>query len=165
MNQIKKNEAAVALAQKKINYNAISLQRTLNDTFPVDYFEGNLTFPLATSNDTKQFSHSAFQDFWLNRMNNNILLIFYSVIVFSMITLTIGRSLTFYRFCNKASIRLHNNMFYKIVYATMRFFNANPSGRILNRFSKDMNQVDEVLPMALLDTLQVSFTCRKVAHL
>ncbi|KAH1001477.1 hypothetical protein HUJ04_005494 [Dendroctonus ponderosae] len=97
-----------------------------------------------------------FQDFWINTLNNDMLLTFYSAIIFLLVTLTIGRSLAFYRFCNKASVRLHNNMFNKIVHGTMRFFNVNPSGRILNRFSKDMNQVDEVLPMTLLDTLQIS---------
>lgn len=113
------------------------------------------TSPLVNiSDNTESKPYTNFQRFWLN-LNNNILVLFYSGIVFLMITLTIGRSLAFYRFCNKASIRLHNNMFHKIVYATMRFFNINPSGRILNRFSKDMNQVDEMLPMTLLDTLQV----------
>lgn len=49
-------------------------------------------------------------------------------------------------------------MFNKIVYATMRFFNVNPSGRILNRFSNDMNQVDEALPASMMDTLQNGLT-------
>lgn len=110
---------------------------------------------LASANDTAADPLPFFQDFWINSLNNGILLTFYSALIFLLITLTIGRSLAFYRFCNKASVRLHNNMFNKIVHATMRFFNTNPSGRILNRFSKDMNQVDEVLPMTLLDTLQV----------
>lgn len=39
----------------------------------------------------------------------------------------------------------------------MRFFNTNNSGRILNRFSKDMGAIDEMLPNALMDCLQVSF--------
>lgn len=37
----------------------------------------------------------------------------------------------------------------------MRFFDTNPSGRILNRFSKDIGAVDEILPKALLQTLQI----------
>lgn len=46
-------------------------------------------------------------------------------------------------------------MFSKIVYASMYFFNTNPSGRILNRFSKDTGAVDEILPMTALDVMQV----------
>ncbi|KAI8429898.1 hypothetical protein MSG28_000378 [Choristoneura fumiferana] len=37
----------------------------------------------------------------------------------------------------------------------MRFFDTNPSGRILNRFSKDMGIVDEILPRMYLDSIQV----------
>ncbi|CAH2101657.1 unnamed protein product [Euphydryas editha] len=37
--------------------------------------------------------------------------------------------------------------------APMWFFHHNPSGRILNRFSKDMGQVDTLLPVALVDCL------------
>ncbi|KAL1513420.1 hypothetical protein ABEB36_002837 [Hypothenemus hampei] len=100
-------------------------------------------------------NHSAFEEFWLTHMSQNVILIIYTILIIVVIILTVGRSLAFYRFCNKASVRLHNNMFYKIVYATMRFFHVNTTGRILNRFSKDMNQVDEMLPMTLLDTLQI----------
>lgn len=46
-------------------------------------------------------------------------------------------------------------MFRSISRATMRFFNTNTSGRVLNRFSKDMGSVDEMLPTALIDCLQI----------
>ncbi|XP_066143996.1 ATP-binding cassette sub-family C member 4-like isoform X1 [Euwallacea fornicatus] len=137
MNQIQKANAALMI---------------INNTQPSGIDDMNLNNEFLQP--TNQYSN--FQNFWLTQLNNDTLLLFYSTIIFLLVALTIGRSLAFYRFCNKASIRLHNNMFYKIVYATMRFFNVNPSGRILNRFSKDMNQVDEYLPMTLLDTLQIS---------
>lgn len=38
----------------------------------------------------------------------------------------------------------------------MRFFDTNPSGRILNRFSKDMGAIDEVLPRGMMDAIQVT---------
>lgn len=46
-------------------------------------------------------------------------------------------------------------MFQSISKAVMRFFNTNTSGRILNRFSKDMGAIDEFLPNAMLDCIQV----------
>lgn len=46
-------------------------------------------------------------------------------------------------------------MFKGCVSTSMRFYDTNPSGRILNRFSKDMGSVDELLPKAILDATQI----------
>ncbi|KAJ8716036.1 hypothetical protein PYW08_013321 [Mythimna loreyi] len=75
--------------------------------------------------------------------------------IFGCIITTSGRSFMFLWVCMRSSIKLHNQMFSNILSATMRFFDTNPSGRILNRFSKDMGIVDEVLPRMFLDTIQV----------
>ncbi|KAJ8943853.1 hypothetical protein NQ314_009623 [Rhamnusium bicolor] len=80
----------------------------------------------------------------------------YSFIISCVIVLTIARSISFYRMCMLASRKLHNNMFSKICNATMHFFNTNSSGRILNRFSKDMGSIDESLPHVLIDTVQIA---------
>lgn len=45
-----------------------------------------------------------------------------------------------------ASKVLHERMLACILKATMGFFDTNPSGRILNRFTKDMGAMDERLP-------------------
>lgn len=55
----------------------------------------------------------------------------------------------------KASRNLHNTMFNGVTRARMYFFHTNPSGRILNRFSKDMGQVDEILPSVMIDVIQI----------
>lgn len=55
----------------------------------------------------------------------------------------------------KASRNLHNTMFQGVARARMYFFHTNPSGRILNRFSKDMGQVDELLPAVMIDVFQI----------
>ncbi|CAF1343330.1 unnamed protein product [Adineta steineri] len=52
------------------------------------------------------------------------------------------------------STHFHNRMLNGILYTSLRFFENNPSGRILNRASKDQQVVDEALPLALIDTMQ-----------
>ncbi|KAL3283218.1 hypothetical protein HHI36_006367 [Cryptolaemus montrouzieri] len=84
-----------------------------------------------------------------------ICIIFYASIVGTIVIITIIRSLAFFKLCMRASKNLHNNMFSKVVHGTMHFFNANTAGRILNRFSKDMGAIDELLPTAIIDTIQV----------
>lgn len=42
----------------------------------------------------------------------------------------------------RASMRLHHNLLRKIMFASVRFFETTPSGRIMNRFSKDMKDID-----------------------
>lgn len=53
--------------------------------------------------------------------------------VFALITLTVilvtaVKSIMFVSVCMKASMNLHNKMFYSIIRATMYFFNTNSSG-------------------------------------
>ncbi|XP_026331269.1 probable multidrug resistance-associated protein lethal(2)03659, partial [Hyposmocoma kahamanoa] len=78
----------------------------------------------------------------------------YTGMVIGLVAVSLSRSFMFFSMAMRASTRLHNTMFAAITRAPMRFFHVNPSGRILNRFSKDMGAVDEVLPMAMLDVLQ-----------
>ena len=48
------------------------------------------------------------------------------------------------------STRIHNRMFSSVLHTSMRFFESNPIGRILNRFSRDQMVVDDKLPGLLL---------------
>ncbi|CAM9523069.1 unnamed protein product, partial [Ectocarpus sp. 13 AM-2016] len=57
----------------------------------------------------------------------------------------------------KASHRLHNRMLKRVVRAPVLFFDSNPVGRILNRFTKDMHFMDDLLPMTLYDCITCSF--------
>ena len=52
----------------------------------------------------------------------------------------------FYYIMLQASRRLHNRMLHRVMYCPMYFFDTNPSGRVLNRFSTDMIFLDELLP-------------------
>jgi len=79
----------------------------------------------------------------------------FSALVVSTVIITLSRSFFFFSVAMRASRRLHDAMYSGITNATMLFFNLNPSGRILNRFSKDMGQIDEILPMTVVDVLQI----------
>ncbi|XP_072319302.1 ATP-binding cassette sub-family C member 4 [Eucyclogobius newberryi] len=55
----------------------------------------------------------------------------------------------------KSARTLHNRMFNSILRTPVRFFDINPIGRVLNKFSKDIGQVDAVLPFTFIDFLQL----------
>uniref|UniRef100_A0A182NN20 Uncharacterized protein n=1 Tax=Anopheles dirus TaxID=7168 RepID=A0A182NN20_9DIPT len=75
----------------------------------------------------------------------------YSGLIILLVILVVQRSFSFFYVCLRISINLHDQLFRGLTRATMHFFNTNPSGRILNRFSKDIGAIDSSLPMALLD--------------
>ncbi|XP_072393692.1 ATP-binding cassette sub-family C member 4-like [Diabrotica undecimpunctata] len=85
---------------------------------------------------------------------NNCLYI-YAVLLGALFVLAMTRSFFFYKLAMWSSKKLHATIFDNIITATMRFFDTNPGGRILNRFSKDMGCVDELLPKAILDSSQI----------
>ncbi|CAF4219343.1 unnamed protein product, partial [Adineta steineri] len=49
---------------------------------------------------------------------------------------------------------LHNRMFKGVLYTSLIFYESNPVGRVLNRFSKDQQAIDELLPLTFYDTIQ-----------
>lgn len=65
------------------------------------------------------------------------------------------RTFAFFSVCLRASIKLHEILFKGITEARMFFYHSNTSGRILNRFSKDIGNVDTLLPQCLLDCSSV----------
>ncbi|XP_073971778.1 probable multidrug resistance-associated protein lethal(2)03659 [Rhodnius prolixus] len=91
-------------------------------------------------------------------VSRNMCIYVYSALTVLTVLATIFRSVLFFVMCMTASTNLHDHMFSCISRATMWFFNNNSSGRILNRFSKDMGAIDELLPVAMMDVLQIGFT-------
>ncbi|XP_058846425.1 ATP-binding cassette sub-family C member 5-like isoform X2 [Acipenser ruthenus] len=70
----------------------------------------------------------------------------YTLSMVLMLLLKFVRGIAFVKGTLRASTRLHDALFRKILRSPMKFFDTTPAGRILNRFSKDMDEVDTRLP-------------------
>ncbi|XP_036687279.1 multidrug resistance-associated protein 4-like [Balaenoptera musculus] len=78
----------------------------------------------------------------------------YSVLTVGTVLFGITRSLLI--FCilvNSSQIR-HNKTSESVLRVPVLFFDTNPIGRILNRFSKDIGHMDDLLPLTFLDFIQ-----------
>ena len=73
--------------------------------------------------------------------------------------LSIIRAGAFLNAAINSSKHLHNSMLSAILKAPVLFFDTNPVGRILNRFSRDIGIMDELLPDIFLEAAQVVLFC------
>ncbi|XP_034411084.1 multidrug resistance-associated protein 4-like isoform X1 [Cyclopterus lumpus] len=73
-----------------------------------------------------------------------------SIVVFGFI-----RNLSLFHVLVKSVQTLHDRMFNSILRTHVRFFDINPIGRVLNRFSKDIGQLDTSMPWTFVDSFQV----------
>ncbi|XP_011707130.1 PREDICTED: probable multidrug resistance-associated protein lethal(2)03659, partial [Wasmannia auropunctata] len=79
----------------------------------------------------------------------------YTFCIIACTAITLICSFFFMKVCMTSSCNLHNTMFSNLLQARMSFFHTNSSGRILNRFSKDVSAMDELLPKKTLETIQI----------
>lgn len=78
------------------------------------------------------------------------------IVAIGIVSFTL-RSFSFYFMCLRISRNLHDMMFRGVVRAKMIFFSNNPSGRILNRFARDISNVDSMLPNVMFEITQVGY--------
>ncbi|XP_045152303.1 ATP-binding cassette sub-family C member 4 isoform X2 [Echinops telfairi] len=78
----------------------------------------------------------------------------YAGLTVATVLFGIARSLLVFYILVHSSQTLHNKMFESILKAPVLFFDRNPIGRILNRFSKDIGHMDDLLPLTVLDFIQ-----------
>ncbi|ORX44614.1 multi drug resistance-associated protein MRP [Hesseltinella vesiculosa] len=55
----------------------------------------------------------------------------------------------------RSARRLHQEMLQSVVHSPMSFFDTTPTGRILNRFSKDQHSIDEILPRMVSNMIRM----------
>ncbi|KAM4711155.1 ATP-binding cassette sub-family C member 4-like isoform 3-T3 [Anableps anableps] len=79
----------------------------------------------------------------------------YSGLTAAAVVFGFVRSLLIFHGLVKSAQALHNNMFNAVLRTYVHFFDVNPIGRILNRFSKDIGQMDSTLPITFVDFYQL----------
>nr|QUF59450.1 ATP-binding cassette transporter Abcc1-6 [Brachionus angularis] len=72
----------------------------------------------------------------------------YTAIGVSQYILMFVGDIAFLKMVLKSSRYLHSSMLYSILRSTMQFFESTPTGRIINRFSKDVEAVENMIPAA-----------------
>ncbi|XP_021572997.1 multidrug resistance-associated protein 9 [Carlito syrichta] len=81
----------------------------------------------------------------------------YAASMLSVLVFGITKGFTFTKTTLMASSSLHDRVFYKILKSPMSFFDTTPTGRLMNRFSKDMDELDMRLPFHAENFLQQFF--------
>jgi ATP-binding cassette subfamily C (CFTR/MRP) protein 4 len=83
----------------------------------------------------------------------------YLYAILTVILVISVHSLTYWyiRYCTSVSQKLHKALFDATLAVPMKFFNDHSSGRILNRFSKDVGCIDQVIPMILFEVIFTIF--------
>ncbi|KAH8259007.1 hypothetical protein KR038_006887, partial [Drosophila bunnanda] len=130
---------------------------SMADCFLIYWVSKNRDRGVQEGNDTL---HSDLPSMWLQDAGwslsaGQVDIAMFTLITFFSIVTTVASSIVIFNLARKCSIGLHNSIFNAISRASMHFFNTNPPGRILNRFSKDLGQVDEMLPVVMMDVIQL----------
>ena len=73
-----------------------------------------------------------------------------------LILVSLVTAWNFYKMCLRSTEVLHDDMFVKVLRASSAFYDHNSVGRILARFTKDLEAIDEILPSVMLDVITVS---------
>lgn len=107
-------------------------------------------------------------------LSTNTRIAIYGGITFSVVFFVFTRGIASFLICLAAARHLHNNMFKTILRSPVLFFDTNPVGmnicsniknnfyiyvllgRVLNRFSKDIGFMDDILPLHFLELFTVS---------
>ena len=79
-----------------------------------------------------------------------------SVLCVGLILQAFVRSVLFFKVSIDSSNALFKRMLKAVLYSPIAFFDSNPSGRILNRFSSDISHIDDMLPPCFYDFVALS---------
>lgn len=102
---------------------------------------------LWTDTEQRRKNNEPLNQTFVDRCSPNENIAIYGTQMFLLFCFSLFRGTIFFVLCMRASVRLHNRLFKKLVRAPMVFFETNPIGQILNRFSRDTGIIDDILPL------------------
>jgi ABC-type multidrug transport system fused ATPase/permease subunit len=105
-------------------------------------FIGTQALQILTNAWVKEWSEAARRSFKEEHSTTFYLLVYLAISGLYLVGVAARMSITFLGSLN-ASSKLYTGMLKRILGAKMRFFDSTPSGRILNRLSKDMSSIDQ----------------------
>ncbi|OMJ73848.1 hypothetical protein SteCoe_27361 [Stentor coeruleus] len=99
--------------------------------------------------------------YWVDAedQTDNIYVNVFIAFICGLFVFTVIRNLLFAYAYLKTTERIHNNSLYTLAYVPISFYDLNPTGKILNRFTRDIIAVDESLyatfPILFDHTLEI----------
>ncbi|VAH36673.1 unnamed protein product [Triticum turgidum subsp. durum] len=110
----------------------------------------SVLFLCYTLTETLRISSSTWLSIWTDEGSLNIhgpgyYNLIYGILSFGQVLVTLTNSYWLITSSLRAAKRLHDYMLRSILRAPMVFFHTNPLGRIINRFSKDLGDIDRNL--------------------
>jgi ATP-binding cassette subfamily C (CFTR/MRP) protein 1 len=119
-----------------------------------------MTLPIVVGLFAMEYGTKAFLDYWLALWasdkfgweSNQYLGVYFAIFLSNGIAIFF-RSLIIYFFLVRAAKNLHEALLARVMKFPMAFYDTTPSGRIINRFSRDTETVDIVLPGIIIQFL------------
>ncbi|XP_047940588.1 ABC transporter C family member 12-like [Salvia hispanica] len=103
-----------------------------------------------TLTETLRVSSSTWLSVWTKQSTSEsysvgFYIIVYAVLSFGQVLVTLTNSFWLIKSSLKAAKHLHDSMLNAILRAPMVFFHTNPIGRVINRFAKDLGDIDRTV--------------------
>ncbi|MEY4064324.1 MAG: canalicular multispecific organic anion transporter 1 isoform, partial [Pseudomonadota bacterium] len=140
-----------------------AIERALYSKYFKELAPGKMFFILAALYVFREIFNAG-NDSWLAWWTSNktssiaVFLIVMAVLGLTATLITFFRALLMARSGVKAAGSLHEHLLQGVLKAPMNFFEKTPSGRILNRFGKDTEAIDQHIPNTLMEALGCLFT-------
>ncbi|WCJ24253.1 multidrug resistance-associated protein 1 [Euphorbia peplus] len=106
-----------------------------------------ILFAFYISTESLRVSSSSWLSFWTDQSTTEgyrpaFYIFVYALLSLGQVSVTLSNSFWLITSSLRAARRLHDSMLDSILRAPMLFFHTNPTGRIINRFAKDLGEID-----------------------